>query len=211
MSWIEHKEKYEAIVEEIEPASVLITKDHVFWKILWWTATIATLGLFALGMKKKVFLEEYATTLFPIQGYPSSFEALSTRLLVHECRHTTHCVYLGYLIPILGWIPGKVGRHIRAWCGAPFYAGLYLLFILPSVFAAGRWLFELDCDRVAYKWQIGHGYKVGEILNRAKKFGGKVCSGRYFWAWLKSLGGVTLFEWVAKRVIADYIAENRFD
>ena len=200
MSWTDDRAKYEAIAETIEPAAMLVTKDSWFWPAAWWTLVVVTLGLFALGMSKKTFLEDYATTLFPIQGYPSAWGALSTRLLVHECRHTTHCVWLGYLIPVLGWIPGRTGRHIRAWCGAPFYVVLYALFLLPTVFALGRWLIELDADRTAWRWQVRNGYKVEEVLERARAFGERVCSGRYFWAWLKVFGGVSLYERVARGI-----------
>lgn len=201
MSWVDDRARYDAIVAEIEPASRLVTKDSWVWPALWWAATILTLGLFALGMSRKTFLEDYATTIFPIQGYSSKWSALSTRLLVHECRHTTHCVWLGYLVPVLGWIPGRTGRHIRAWCGAPFYTVAYLLLLLPTVFAIGRWLIELDADRTAWCWQMRHGYKSEEVVERARAFGAKVCSGRYFWAWLKCLGGVALYEWTARRMV----------
>jgi len=203
MSWVDEKDRYEDIIEEIEPASIITTKDHWFWTVLWWTAVVFTLGLFVIGMPKKRFLEEYATTFFPIQGYPSIWEALSTRLLVHECRHTTHCVWLGYLVPILGWIPGKTGRHIRAWCGAPFYAVLYLLVVFPIGFSVGRWLIEFDADRTSWKWQAKYGYKLSEIVDRARGFGKRVCSGRYMWAWLRVFGGVALFEWAAKRIVKE--------
>lgn len=200
-TWTEDRAHYEKLVAEIEPAARLVTKDSWIWPALWWAAVVLTLGLFALGMKKRVFLEQFATTLFPIQGYPSKLKKLSIRLVVHECRHTTHCVWLGYLIPILGWIPGYHGRHIRAWCGAPFYTVLYLVAVLPTVLAVGRWLIELDCDKACWRWQVKHNYKVGEIVWRASNFGAKVCSGRYFWAWLKVLGGVRLFVWQANKVV----------
>lgn len=203
MSWTNEKKMYDAIVKEIEPAARLVTKDSWIWPTLWWVATILTFGLFALGMSKKVFLEEYATTLFPIQGYSSKWRTLSMPLLVHECRHTTHCVWLGYLVPILGWIPGYHGRHLRAWCGAPFYTVIYVLALLPSVFALGRWLIELDADRTSWRWQLRNGYRPWQVRQRAKAFGEKVCSGRYFWSWLKVFGGVALFRWTAERVIKD--------
>ena len=152
-------------------------------------------------MDRKTFLESYATALFPIQAYPSRWQSLSVRLLVHECRHTTHCVWLGYLVPIIGWIPGDTGRHIRAWCGAPLYAALYLFFLLPTIFSIGRLLIELDADAAAWRWQLKHGHKIADIIDRARSFGERVCSGRYMWAWLKCLGGVWIFEKVAFRTI----------
>lgn len=200
-SWVNRRQLYDAVVREIEPASRLVTKDHWIWNAVWWSAAIATFGLFAVGMPKKRFFEDYATTLFPIQGYPKHWESLSTRLLIHECRHTAHCVWLGYLIPVLGWIPGSWGRHIRAWCGAPFYVLLYLFLILPVGFAIFRWLIELDCEITAWKWQLDYHYKPDQILSRAIDFGNRVCSGHYLWAWLPIFGGVDLYETVAKGMI----------
>jgi len=190
MSWTKDFKRYEQIVEEIEPASVLITKDHWIFKV------IATL---IFWMPNKKWLEEYATTFFPLQAYPSQFGALSTRLLVHECRHTTHCVWLGRLVPILGWF---FGRHVAAWCGAPFYIVLYAFTLFPIGIAVARWLIEFDAEYTAWKWQVRAWHKVQDIRPRAKSFGLKVCGWPYFISWFRWLGGVALFEWGARRVLA---------
>jgi hypothetical protein len=189
VSWTLKRTEYERIVEEIEPASVLTTKDHWIFKV------IATL---IFWMPNKRWLEEFATTFFPIQAYPSQFPSLSTRLLVHECRHTTHCVWLGYLVPILGWF---FGRHVRAWCGAPFYIVLYAFTLFPIGIAVTRWLIEFDCDYTSWKWQVRTKYKVYRITPRAKEFGAKVCGWPYLISWFRWLGGIELFEWGARRAL----------
>lgn len=197
-TWLNNKRKHGEIAKEIEPAAMLVTKDHIIWTILWWIATVFTFGLFAIGMPRKIFLEEYATTLIFIQGYPNG---INERLLVHECRHVTHCVWLGYLIPIVGWIPGIIGRRIRACCGFPIYMILYLFFIFPIFFSIGRLLIELDADRASWIYQIKNEYKSDQIIEQAERFGETVCSKCYLWSWPKFLGGVYLYELIARKTI----------
>jgi hypothetical protein len=202
-SWTEEFSQYQQIATDIEPASRLVTKDSMYWDTLWWFAVVFTLGIFAAFMSKKKFLGEFATTLFPIQGYPAAWSALSTRLLVHECRHTTHCVWLGYLVPVVGWIPGDKGRFIRAWCGAPFYVIIYLFLLLPVLFATGRFITELDCELTAWRWQLQNGYKPDEIQGRAAMFSSKLCGPPYLFA-VPSCIGKKIFKHAARKAICKY-------
>jgi len=204
MSWVDEKEKYDAIARSIEPAARLTTKDSWLWTALWVVGLVFTVGLLAIKMGRKRFLEEYATTLGPAQGYPSIFGALSKRLLVHECRHTTHCVWLGWLVPVFGWF---FGRRVRAWCGLPIYAVLYLLFpVLPVGLNLGRWLFELDAEKTAWRWALRNGYPARSIVKRARDFGGRVCGGQYVWSWLP--WGKTVFLNAATDVCFEYMRER---
>jgi hypothetical protein len=137
---------------------------------------IATLG----RMSKKRYLEDFASTFGPTQKYPAGWDKLSKRLLAHECRHTTHCVWLGWAIPIVGWF---FGRRVRAWCGLCLYAPLYLLVLLPMGLAYFRYQAELDADRFAYGWALRHGYEKERIVQRASEFAKLVSGGSYGWAW----------------------------
>ena len=114
MSWVDEKAKYDAIAAQIEPAAVVMTKDHWLWSAAWYFLAVITLGLIMLGMGKTKFLTRYATTLGPWHGYPRDWPALSKRLLTHECRHTTQFVFAGWFVPVLGWF---FGRKVRAVVG----------------------------------------------------------------------------------------------
>jgi hypothetical protein len=203
MPWTNDRAKYEQIARTIEPAARLSTKDSWLWTALWVVGVVLTVGLLAIKMGRKTFLENYATTLGPIQGYPRGYSRLSKRLLVHECRHTTHCVWLGWLIPIVGWF---FGRRVRAYAGLLPYAVLYLILLFPIGFCIGRWLFELDADRTSWRWQLRNGYTPEHVKERAGQFARKVCGGQYVWAWIPWLGGIAAFERAADKVIAEWRA-----
>lgn len=200
MSWTDEHDKYQAIATSIEPSAVIMTKDHWLWSAAWWFLAVLTLGLIAIGMSKTKFLTRYATTLGPFHGYPRDWPELSTRLLVHECRHTTQFVFAGWFVPVLGWL---FGRKVRAAVGVLPMAIVYGLVVLPIGFAVGRWQLELDADRRSWAWAIRNGYSSAYVRERAKSFGATVCSGAYLWAWLKALGGVKAFERAADKVIRE--------
>lgn len=197
-TWVINRYRYERIAREIEPAAKLSTKDSLLWK----TVAVILHGITFGGFPYRRFLTEFATTFGPIQAYPREFETLSTRLLVHECRHTTQAVWLGWAFPILGWF---FGRRVRAFAGLPFLFVLYLFPgpLLPVGFCLGRWLFELDADRTAWRWMLKNGYAPELVKLRAEEFGGDVCGKSYVFAWLKVLGGVSVFKRSAAKVIAD--------
>jgi hypothetical protein len=203
MSWTDERQKYDAIMREVEPAAMLCTKDHWFWSAAWWFLAVITLGLIAIKMSKRRFLDDFATTLGPWHGYPRQWSRLSKRLLVHEGRHTTQFVFCGYFVPVLGWIPGSFGRKLRAVVGLLPMAIVYGLLLLPIYFALGRWLLELDADRTSWRWQIRNGYTPEQVLVRASRFGNLVTSGAYLWAWPRWAGGVRVFERSADKVIRE--------
>lgn len=198
-SWVEERAKYEAIAAEIEPAAVLVTKDHWIWTALWIGLVAITFGLALIGMGRTKFLTQYATSLGPWHGYPSSFPVLSKYLLVHECRHTSQFVFAGWFVPVLGWF---FGRKVRAVVGLLPMAIVYGLVVLPIGLAVGRWQLELDADRTAWRWAIRHGYSLAQIRTRAEAFGRKVCGAPYLFSW--PLGGVGVFKRSAEKVIHDY-------
>lgn len=200
MSWTDEKQKYDAIMHEVEPAATLCTKDHWIWTALWVALVVITLGLAAIKMGRRRFLEDFATTLGPWHGYPRSWPALSKRLLVHEGRHTTQFVFCGWFVPVFGWF---FGRKARAVVGLIPMALVYGLVLFPIYFALGRWLLELDADRASWRWQIRNGYKPEDVLVRASRFGNLVTSGAYLWAWPRWAGGVRVFERSADKVIKE--------
>lgn len=192
-SWVIHKFKYQKIASSIESAATLSTKDSLLWKVVAAVVMVCTFG----GISRRKFLEEYATTFGPLQAYPRYWPSLSTRLLVHECRHTTQCLWFGYAVPIAGWF---FGRRVRAWCGLPLYGIVYLLLFLPLGFAYFRYLFERDADRVAYRWALEEGYTPKWVTERARSFGLRVCGGNYGWSW-PAFFGVNGFVKVASEEI----------
>jgi len=200
MGWTDERDKYQSIATSIDPAAVIMTKDHWLWSAAWWTLAVLTLGLIAIGMGREKFLTRYATTLGPFHGYPREWPNLSKRLLTHECRHTTQFVFAGWFVPVLGWL---FGRRVRAVVGLLPMAIVYGLVVLPIGFAVGRWQLELDADRTAWRWAIRNGYSPAYIRERAAEFGAKVCGGPYLWAWLPALGGVKAFTKAADKVIAE--------
>jgi hypothetical protein len=180
MSWVVEKCKYERIAQAIDPAVRLVTKDGWYWKVIAVLLTIVTFG----KMNYKRFLNDYATTIGPLQGYPRHWPALSARLLVHEARHTQQARWFGL------WI--------HPWVGLPLYGILYLLLFFPLGLAFFRWRFEIDADKASYRWMLENDCSAAHIRIRAQQFGEKVCSGHYGWAWPR---GASAFVKAANSVI----------
>jgi hypothetical protein len=180
-TWVTEKYKYEKIARSIDPSVRLVTKDGWYWKVIAALVMVFTFG----GISYRKFLDDYATTIGPLQGYPRQWQKLSTRLLVHEARHTRQARWFGL------WI--------HPWVGLPLFGVFYLLLFLPLGFAFFRWRFEIDADVASYKWQLKNGYTAEQVRARAKAFGAKVCGGNYGWSWL--FGGVRGFEKAADKVI----------
>jgi len=169
----------------------LQTKDGWIWKLLGRLAAGATLG----GISYRRFLEEFATTLGPLQGYPSAWSVERVEaILVHEARHTRQARLCG------------LGLH--PWLGLPVFAVLYLALPLPLGFAWLRLLFEIDADRACWRHALSRGASPDEIRVRARRFAAVVCSGAYGWS-LPSRLGVRAFERAAERVIAEFAHGRR--
>ncbi|CAG1009459.1 hypothetical protein MYXO_03870 [Myxococcaceae bacterium] len=184
--WLDERSRLEALARAIEPSVRIETKDGWIWRALGRLAAIATFG----GISKRRFLEDFATTLGPLQGYPAAWSAGRVEMiLVHEARHTYQARLCGF------------GLH--PWLGIPIFAVLYLALPVPLGFAWLRLLFELDADRAAWRHALARGASPHEIRARARAFAAVVCSGSYGWAMPRGIGE-RVFERAAERVITEF-------
>lgn len=165
MSWVNDKERYQAIARKIDSSVRLTTKDGWIWKAIAWILFIVTFGKF----KRERFLENFATTLGPVQAYPRSWPALREGTLVHESRHTHQARWFG-----LG---------IHPWVGLPLMGLFYLLLPLPLGLAYFRYRLELDADRAKWKFWLAGGRTPDEVRARAKKFAETITGVAYAWSW----------------------------
>lgn len=187
-SWVRERARLEALARAIEPSVRVQTKDGAHWRALAWLASIATLG----GISRRTFLEDYATTLGPLHGYPAGWSVERVEAtLVHEARHTRQARWCG-----LG---------IHPWLGMPLFAVLYLALPLPVGLGFARLFFEIDADRAAWRHALAAGASPDAIRARAREFAGRVCSGHYGWPVPRRLG-IALFERAAERTIAAHAA-----
>lgn len=175
-SWLERREQYEQIVRTIEPTVRLVTKDHVFWRV-------AARLLWCLSLGKtppRVFLEQYATTLGPLQAYPRRWPRLTPWLLVHESQHTVQCRRAGWFVPVLGWLGGP----LRTWVGLLPMGFCYALLPLPVGLAWCRMRMELDADAAAWRAGLRNGWLTpGQVRARAVEFAEVVSGSAYLWSW----------------------------
>jgi len=182
--WVGERARLEALARAIEPSVRVQTKDRAHWRALAWLAALATGG----GISRQTFLEEYATTLGPLHGYPAGWSVERVEAtLVHEARHTRQARWCG------------LGLH--PWLGMPLFAALYLALPLPCGLGLARLLFELDADRAAWRHALAAGAAPDQVRARAREFAGRVCSGHYGWPAPRRLG-VALFARAAERTIA---------
>jgi len=182
--WLAERGRLEALARAIEPSVRIGSKDGWPWRALAGLARAATLG----GISRRTFLESYATTVGPWHGYPAGWSAARVEAtLVHEARHTRQARWCG------------LGLHPLV--GLPLFALLYLLAPLPAGLALGRFLFELDADRAAWRHALAAGAEPEAIRARARAFAGRVCSGHYGWPVPRRLG-MAWFERAAERTLA---------
>jgi hypothetical protein len=170
-SWLDQRARLQAIAQAIEPSVRLVPKEGALWRAVGRLASAATLG----GISLRTFLEDYATAIGPLQGYPRGWSVERVEsTLVHEARHTRQARWCG-----LG---------IHPWLGLPLFGLLYLALPLPAGLAVLRFLFELDADRAAWRHALASGAPPEQIRARAAEFAGRVCSGHYGWPIPRSLG-----------------------
>lgn len=184
MSWVKDKERYQAIARKIDSSVKLTTKDGWIWKAIAWFLFIITFGRF----KRKRFLENFATTLGPIQAYPRSWPRLREGTLVHESRHTRQARWFGF--------------GIHPWVGLPLMGLFYLLLPLPVGLAYFRYRLELDADRAKWKFWLSVGKKPDLIRRRAREFAETITSAAYAWSWPRGLV-VKGFLKAAEKVISE--------
>lgn len=183
MSWTNERDKYQKLAESIEPVSKVVTKDHWIWSAIWWVGAVLTFGLLALGLSRRRFLKDFATTVVTYQGYNSEWPYLTSRLITHESRHVTQYTWFGWILfPV-----ALIDRKLRAWIGAPFYTIAYALLPLPIGLAACRFYLELDADKAAWGAGLRDGsLSIADVQKHAKYRAKSLSSGSYFWAWPKS-------------------------
>jgi hypothetical protein len=203
VSWVVEKFKYQREAEKIEPAAVITTKDSKWWTALWVSLVVVTLGLFAIGQPYRVFMEKFATTVGPVQGYPRKWAVVSIRTIVHECRHTKDVIFFGWFVPVLGWISNK----LRAWVGLLPAGLVYGLLPFPVLLCYGRYKMELRADTASYHWMLEDGCSPEEVRSRAVSFAETVGSGKYFWPWPKPLVRRG-FKIAAEQVIRQHQIDN---
>lgn len=207
MSWAVEKFRLRALAREVEPVAVVQTKDGWWWTALYVFGAVLSLGILLAVISKSAFLERYATALATLQGYPKEWRTVSERTVLHESRHTTQCVVLGYFAAagavaavaatcwpstVLGAVPlaaatavasvALISRAFRAWLGLPLFGIAYVL-PLPVGLALGRLLLEADADRVAYLGALERGYLSVEGMKAHARGRVDSLSGRaYFYA-----------------------------
>jgi len=154
--WLGERARLEALARAIEPSVRIQTKDGAHWRALAWLAAVATGG----GISRRTFLEDYATTLGPLHGYPACWSVERVEAtLVHEARHTRQARWCG------------LGLH--PWLGMPLFAALYLALPLPVGLGLARLLFELDADRAAWRHALAAGAAPDAVRARAREFAGR--------------------------------------
>jgi hypothetical protein len=189
LSWLDDRARLEAIARTIEPSVRLVPKEGPFWRAVGVLAAGATLG----GIGLRTFLEDYATAIGPLQGYPRHWSAAHVEsLLVHEARHTRQARWCG-----LG---------IHPWLGLPIFGALYLAMPLPAGGALLRFWFELDADRAAWRHALARGAAPEQVRARAAAFASRVCSGHYGWPIPRRVGAAW-FARAAERAIAAQVRE----
>lgn len=186
-SWVTDKVRLAALAHTIDKSVQLYTKDNWFCKALAGILLVITFG----GMKYRVFLDRFATTIGPLQFYPVTWDISTVeRVVVHESRHTRQARWFGF------WI--------HPWVGLPLFAVFYLLLPLPLGLAWFRCWFEMDADRYSWRHQLKQGATIVQILTRANAFGNTVCSGSYMWP-LPKKWGVPMFEKAVEKVVKDNV------
>jgi len=164
--WTNYKAYYELLAKQVEPCTILTTKDGWFWKVLATLIAILTFG----KCSRRLFLEDMATTIGPVQAYPRAWPNLSTSIIWHESRHARQARWFGF--------------GISPWLGLPLMAVVYLLLPIPIYFAAGRFLLEADAE--TYVWEMARKLRPGVKLSfnsRALDFADNLSSATYAWAW----------------------------
>jgi hypothetical protein len=165
MGWVDQKSELELIGKKIDPSVIISTKDSFFWQILATLVAMVTFG----GLSRRRFLDDFATTIGPLQGYPASWEYDSVKsTIIHESRHTQQARWFG-----LGLSP---------WLGLPFFGLCYLLLPIPLGFAYGRYWFEFDACRFTYRYKLKEGWDPRDILDQADHASSNISSGAYGWA-----------------------------
>jgi hypothetical protein len=183
-SWLTERDRLETLARTIEPSVRLTSKETTLWRLVAFVTQLITFG--AVG--RTVFLERYATTLGPIQGYPPSWTVAQVEgVLIHEARHT--------------WQARMCGLGLHPWLGLPIFGVLYLLAPLPMGLGIARLLFEVDAERTVWRHFLARGATPEAVLQRAEAFAAVVCSRDYGWSAPQRFGRAVFLR-AARREIA---------
>lgn len=200
-SWTEYRHEYEAFARSISPLVRLTTKDSRFWRLAGWGLGLITLGRF----DRRSFLEDYASTLGPIQAYPRQWSSIPKSLIAHEARHTQQFSFAGWFVPVVGW----VGEPLRVWVGLLPMSLFYGFFPVPLFLAWGRFRLELDAEAFSWRLALSRGLMTpSEVQERANSFAKKVSGWMYFKAWPRKWT-VAAFERRATEIIESWHNEQR--
>lgn len=180
MTWTNEQAHYQAIATSIDPAAIVMTKDHPFWAASWWALVIVTLGVFALAMSKQRYLEQFATTLGPAEAFPRRWSSLDPGVIAHESAHVKQFVFCGWFVPILGWF---LGRRWRAIAGFLPMLLVYGLLPFPIGLAYGRFRLELEADKAEWRYLLHSGATTLVVRDRAEARARSLSSGDYAWSW----------------------------
>ncbi len=202
-SWTEKRDDYLAIAREVNDVVTLTTKDGWFWRAVASALFVVSFGQFS----RERFLNEFASTLGPIQAYPASWTGLSKMLVVHEARHTRQFLFAGWFVPIIGWL----GKRVRVWVGLLPMALVYGLFPLPIFFAWGRFRLELDADSYSWRVALRRGWKSpDQVRSQANWFAKQISSWAYLRTWPTSWT-IQAFERRAEEVIREWEQDTKSD
>jgi hypothetical protein len=175
-SWTDRRGEYEQIARELSDVIRLTTKDGRTWRVAAWFLLILSFG----RITRRHFLENFASTVGPIQAYPRQLPRLSLPLIAHESRHTRQFLFAGWFVPLLGWL----GRRVRVWVGLLPMALIYGLFPIPVFLAWGRFRLELDAEAYAWRMSLARGWMTpDEVRTQAFRFAGLVSGWAYLKAW----------------------------
>lgn len=163
MAWLDSRQTIQNRLRMIDKSVILVSKDHWFWK-----AIAVFLSSFHL-MAQEDFLEQYATTIGPIQAYPKDWDAFTVEEVgIHESRHTRQCRWFG-----LGLSP---------WLGLPFMMVVYLLLPFPIGLAWFRYRLELDAEVQRWKYLLAKNMRLETFWTRVNYTALGVSSSHYGWS-----------------------------
>jgi hypothetical protein len=120
-------------------------------------------------MKYVEFMTDYATTIGPIQAYPSDWTAFMVEEIgIHESQHTRQCRWFG-----LG---------ISPWIGLIPMALAYLLLPLPIGLAWCRYRLELNAEIPFWKYLLAQGMTEEALMRRVEYTALGVSSSAYLYS-----------------------------
>jgi hypothetical protein len=195
-SWTTRWAEYQELAREIAPGVRLTTKDGWFWRCVAWALFLSSLG----RIPRDRFLRDYATTLGPLQAYPSHWPRIPLELLAHESRHTRQSLVAGWLVPVAGWL----GPSLRAWVGLLPMTIAYGFFPVPVFLAWGRFRLELDAESFAWRLGLARGWlSPDQVRRRAALTSQQVAGWMYLKAW-PNRWAATAYARRAEQIIRDW-------